>query len=194
MWPTPHAALRHVMCCAPSPAVSRSLIDIKWSRGVTVSTLDSESNDRGSNPRETFDCICSFDPMYSHDTCDRSNIIIVNSFATHCGTCARSVHVFIVSVRVLSCVWCFFFLCCGRRPTFVQYHDDNVFVFKFVARRPHGHAQPFFFIGGEFENGTHDKTGPRGHERPVFFSGKRSRVAPKTRRAPAAMSGRFFFW
>ena len=27
--------------------------DIKWSRGVTVSTLDSESSDRGSNPRET---------------------------------------------------------------------------------------------------------------------------------------------
>ena len=25
----------------------------KWSRGVTVSTLDSESSDRGSNPRET---------------------------------------------------------------------------------------------------------------------------------------------
>jgi len=26
---------------------------IIWSRGVTVSTLDSESSDRGSNPRET---------------------------------------------------------------------------------------------------------------------------------------------
>ena len=25
-----------------------------WSHGVTVSTLDSESSDRGSNPRETF--------------------------------------------------------------------------------------------------------------------------------------------
>ena len=25
-----------------------------WSRGVTVSTLDSESSDRGSNPREAF--------------------------------------------------------------------------------------------------------------------------------------------
>ena len=25
-----------------------------WPRGVTVSTLDSESNDRGSNPREAF--------------------------------------------------------------------------------------------------------------------------------------------
>ena len=25
----------------------------KWPRGVTVSTLDSESSDRGSNPRET---------------------------------------------------------------------------------------------------------------------------------------------
>ena len=26
----------------------------KWPHGVTVSTLDSESNDRGSNPREAF--------------------------------------------------------------------------------------------------------------------------------------------
>ena len=26
---------------------------IIWSRGVTVSTLDSETSDRGSNPRET---------------------------------------------------------------------------------------------------------------------------------------------
>ena len=25
-----------------------------WSRGVTVSTLDSDSSDRGSNPRETY--------------------------------------------------------------------------------------------------------------------------------------------
>ena len=25
-----------------------------WSHGVTVSTLDSESSDRGSNPRETY--------------------------------------------------------------------------------------------------------------------------------------------
>ena len=40
-----------------SQAGSRSLMNIKWSRGVTVSTLDSESNDRGSNPRETFDCV-----------------------------------------------------------------------------------------------------------------------------------------
>ena len=28
-------------------------VRLKWSRGVTVSTLDSESSDRGSNPRET---------------------------------------------------------------------------------------------------------------------------------------------
>ena len=27
---------------------------VNWSRGVTVSTLGSESSDRGSNPRETF--------------------------------------------------------------------------------------------------------------------------------------------
>ena len=28
-----------------------------WSYGVTVSTLDSESSDRGSNPRRTFTCV-----------------------------------------------------------------------------------------------------------------------------------------
>ena len=27
---------------------------VSWPRGVTVSTLDSESSDRGSNPREAF--------------------------------------------------------------------------------------------------------------------------------------------
>ena len=29
----------------------------QWPRGVTVSTLDSESSDRGSNPREAFDAL-----------------------------------------------------------------------------------------------------------------------------------------
>ena len=29
-------------------------VEDNWSRGVTVSTLDSESSDRGSNPRGTF--------------------------------------------------------------------------------------------------------------------------------------------
>ena len=29
-----------------------------WPRGVTVSTLDSESSDRGSNPREAFQVGC----------------------------------------------------------------------------------------------------------------------------------------
>ena len=28
-----------------------------WPHGVTVSTLDSESSDRGSNPREAFACV-----------------------------------------------------------------------------------------------------------------------------------------
>ena len=32
-----------------------------WSRGVTVSTLDSESSDRGSNPRGTFFASCAQD-------------------------------------------------------------------------------------------------------------------------------------
>ena len=31
------------------------VVDSGWSHGVTVSTLDPESSDRGSNPRETFD-------------------------------------------------------------------------------------------------------------------------------------------
>ena len=30
---------------------------VSWPRGVTVSTLDSESSDRGSNPREASLCI-----------------------------------------------------------------------------------------------------------------------------------------
>ena len=30
------------------------VLDSGWSHGVTVSTLDPESSDRGSNPRETF--------------------------------------------------------------------------------------------------------------------------------------------
>ena len=33
---------------------SMELSHILWSRGVTASTLDPESSDRGSNPRETF--------------------------------------------------------------------------------------------------------------------------------------------
>ena len=34
---------------------SASCLDFSmWPRGVTVSTLDSESSDRGSNPREAF--------------------------------------------------------------------------------------------------------------------------------------------
>ena len=33
---------------------SMELNHILWSRGVTASTLDPESSDRGSNPRETF--------------------------------------------------------------------------------------------------------------------------------------------
>ena len=37
---------------------SFSKLRINWSRGVTVSTLDSESSDRGSNPRGTFFARC----------------------------------------------------------------------------------------------------------------------------------------
>ena len=46
-------------CFKMPPAVLQS----RWSRGVTVSTLDSESSDRGSNPREALqhDVHCAFD-------------------------------------------------------------------------------------------------------------------------------------
>ena len=37
--------------------ISQRFISCNWPRGVTVSTLDSESSDRGSNPREAFLCI-----------------------------------------------------------------------------------------------------------------------------------------
>ena len=36
-----------------------------WSCGVTVSTLDSESSDRGSNPRETCACLCPCVSMHA---------------------------------------------------------------------------------------------------------------------------------
>ena len=35
------------------PLHCRASAPVTWSHGVTVSTLDSESSDRGSNPRET---------------------------------------------------------------------------------------------------------------------------------------------
>merc|ERR1712020_487710 len=41
-----------------------------WSRGVTVSTLDSESSDRGSNPRET--CACQLAAAMSRNVPGRS--------------------------------------------------------------------------------------------------------------------------
>ena len=37
-----------------TPLGGNSIILTSWPRGVTVSTLDSESSDRGSNPREAF--------------------------------------------------------------------------------------------------------------------------------------------
>ena len=37
---------------APTHAINA--IHVMWPRGVMVSTLDSESGDRGSNPREAF--------------------------------------------------------------------------------------------------------------------------------------------
>ena len=37
-----------------SARTSLNYYSVSWSYGVTVSTLDSESSDRGSNPREAF--------------------------------------------------------------------------------------------------------------------------------------------
>ena len=46
--------LQHLIPSGASQAqVTRPVTSISWSRGVTVSTLDSESSDRGSNPRGT---------------------------------------------------------------------------------------------------------------------------------------------
>ena len=38
------------------------LLHSQWPRGVTISTLDSESSDRGSNPREAFPWLSDFGP------------------------------------------------------------------------------------------------------------------------------------
>ena len=46
----------HFRMCNASSSFSN------WPRGVTVSTLDSESSDRGSNPREAFS---TFSPTMS---------------------------------------------------------------------------------------------------------------------------------
>ena len=48
------SVLQHLISSGASQAqVTRPVTSISWSRGVTVSTLDSESSDRGSNPRGT---------------------------------------------------------------------------------------------------------------------------------------------
>ena len=48
------SVLQHLISSGASQAqVARPVTSISWSRGVTVSTLDSESSDRGSNPRGT---------------------------------------------------------------------------------------------------------------------------------------------
>ena len=56
LWPSCPAdsELQHLIPSGASQAqVTRPVTSISWSRGVTVSTLDSESSDRGSNPRGT---------------------------------------------------------------------------------------------------------------------------------------------
>jgi hypothetical protein len=44
-------------CHKTKLVITQRFISCNWPRGVTVSTLDSESSDRGSNPREAFLCI-----------------------------------------------------------------------------------------------------------------------------------------
>jgi hypothetical protein len=39
---------------APACVAAQNAANFNWPRGVTVSTLDSESSDRGSNPRQAF--------------------------------------------------------------------------------------------------------------------------------------------
>ena len=54
LWPSwpPDSVLQHLIPSGASQAqVTGPVTSISWSRGVTVSTLDSESSDRGSNPR-----------------------------------------------------------------------------------------------------------------------------------------------
>ena len=41
-------------CCSSNDRIANFSGATIWSRGVTVSTLDPESSDRGSNPREAF--------------------------------------------------------------------------------------------------------------------------------------------
>ena len=48
------SVLQHLISSGASQAqLTRPVTSISWSRGVTVSTLDSEASDRGSNPRGT---------------------------------------------------------------------------------------------------------------------------------------------
>ena len=56
LWPSCPAdsELQHLIPSGASQAqVTRPVTSISWSCGVTVSTLDSDSSDRGSNPRGT---------------------------------------------------------------------------------------------------------------------------------------------
>jgi hypothetical protein len=50
-WPVSTACL-HPAPNAPACAGAQNAANFDWPRGVTVSTLESESSDRGSNPRE----------------------------------------------------------------------------------------------------------------------------------------------
>jgi hypothetical protein len=91
-------AAQHV-CTPKAPACVRAqnAANFNWPRGVTVGTLDSESSDRGSNPREAF---CQYggrphitEPL--HDTrrssAHPSAWNVYRRFANLARTCARCV-------------------------------------------------------------------------------------------------------
>ena len=61
-------ANRNKYCGQPSCQGCSLLSLSRWSRGVTVSTLDSESSDHGSNPREAFEMSpCRQSQIYRQD-------------------------------------------------------------------------------------------------------------------------------
>jgi hypothetical protein len=53
----PPAGFLHAFCGSCAGLRLQAVLAKPGPRGVTVSTLDSESSDRGSNPREVFRCI-----------------------------------------------------------------------------------------------------------------------------------------
>ena len=81
--------MSHMVVCLISVFGSVSgQISITRSRGVTVSTLDPESSDRGSNPRETF-CMCAHDSTVCADL-HRVDLLAEKMQTRHMGRMARA--------------------------------------------------------------------------------------------------------